>query len=66
MDTVEKELDGRKDEIIGALKDLFQTQMKFTDWNVPEPNNQKAAKILVDILQEGLDVIKEDIQNNKF
>jgi len=66
MDTVEKELHSRKDEITKELKFLFKANMKITDWDIPEPDNQKAAEILADILQEGLDEIKNDIKNGNF
>ena len=40
--------------------------MKITDWDVPEANDQEAAKILIDILQEKLDAIREDVKNGKY
>ena len=66
MDTVEKELHSRKSEIQKELKFLFKANLKITDWDIPEPDNQEAAKILADILQEGLDKIKDDIKNGDF
>ena len=66
MDTVEKEFQKRKDEIKNELRFLFKANMKITGWDIPEPDNQKVAKILSEILQEGIDEIKEDIKNNKY
>jgi hypothetical protein len=66
MDAVEKELFRRKKEIQKELKFLFKANLKITDWDIPEPDNQKAAKILTDILQNSLDGIKEDIKNGQF
>ncbi len=66
MDTVEKELHSRKSEIQKELKFLFKANLKITDWDIPEPDNKEAAKILADILQEGLDKIKDDIKNGDF
>ncbi len=66
MDTIQKELESRKGEILKELKFLFKANMRITDWDVPEADNQKAANLLVDILQEGLDEIKDDIKNNKI
>ncbi len=66
MDTVEKELHSRKNEILKEIKFLFKANMKITDWDIPEPDNQKAAEILADILQEGLDEIKKDVKNGNF
>jgi len=66
MDTMEKEFESRKSEILKELKFLFKANMKIADWDIPEPDNQEAAEILVNILQEGLDKIKEDIKNDNF
>ncbi len=66
LDTVEKEFKERKDEIKSELKFLFKANMKITGWNIPEPNNQEAAKLLLEILKEGLDEIENDIKNGKF
>jgi len=66
MDAVEKELNARKDEIKKELELLFKTNMKITDWDVPEADDQKAAQIVLSIMQEALDEIKEDIQAGKY
>ena len=66
MDAEHKELLSRKDEIIKELELLFKTNMKITDWDVPEADDKKAAQLLVDIFQEGLDNIKADIAAGKY
>jgi len=66
MDNVEKEFHAREDEIKKELKFLFKANMKITGWDIPEPDNQKAAEILATILQEGLDEIKDEIKEGKF
>lgn len=40
------------------MEALFKANMKITYWDVPEADNNDAAKIIVDILQEVLDEIK--------
>jgi hypothetical protein len=66
MDSIEKEFHAREDEIKKELKFLFRANMKITGWDIPEPDNQKAAEILADILQESLDEIKSDIKKGNF
>jgi len=66
MDAVQKEMESRKHEIIKELELLFKTNMKITDWDVPETDDKEAAMILANILQEGLDKIKEDIKAGKY
>lgn len=66
MDTVEKELLSRKSEIQKALELLFKANMKITDWDVAEADDSESAKILVDILQEKLDNIREDVKSGQY
>jgi hypothetical protein len=66
MDAVEKELEGRKKNIKRELELLFKANMKFTDWDVPEADDTKAAKILLSIMKEKLDEIEQDIQEGKY
>ena len=66
QDMITKELLSRKGEIEAELELLFKTNMKITDWDVPEADDKKGAKILVDIMQEKLDSIKEDIASGKY
>ena len=66
MDAIEKELQSRKNEIIKELELLFKANMKITDWDVPEADDKKAATILAEILQEGIEKIKLDIKAGKY
>jgi len=66
MDAVEKELNRRKDEIIKEVELLFKANMKFTDWDVPEADDRKAATLLVSILKEAIKKIEADIEAGKY
>ena len=66
MDAVEKELAGRKKNIKRELELLFKANMKFTDWDVPEADDTKAAKILLEIMREKLDELYQEIQDGKY
>ncbi len=61
MNTVDKELQSRKEEIKKELKTLFSVNNRITSWDVPESNDKEAAKKLLDIMQEALDEIKAEI-----
>ncbi len=63
---IEKELGSREDEIKNSLELLFKANMKITDWDVPEANDQEAAEILIDILSKKLDDIRADVKNGKY
>jgi hypothetical protein len=66
MDAVEKDLESRKSEIQTELETLFKANVKISDWNIPEADDQKIAEMLVDILQEKLDSIREDVKAKKY
>jgi len=66
MDAIEKEFESRKAEIQKEMLSLFKVNMKITDWDVPEADDNKAAKILIQILQESLDTIKQDVEAGEY
>lgn len=66
MDIIEKELNNRKIEIQNEVELLFKANMKITHWDVAEADNEKAARILWEIMQEKLDAIHNDIATGKY
>ena len=66
MDAIHQELKSRQKEIEGALQLLFKTNMKITDWDVPEADDKEAAIMLLDILQAKLDTIREDVLAGRY
>lgn len=65
-DPVRKELESRRKEIAAELEMLFKTNMKITDWDVPEADDREAAQILLQIMQEELDKLKADVEAGKY
>ena len=66
MDAVIKDLISRKDEIQKEIEAVFKTNMKITDWDVPEADDKEAAKVLLDMMQEKLDAIRADVEAGKY
>jgi len=66
MEMILKELSSRKEEIQNELELLFQTNMKITDWDVPEADDKQAAKVILDIMQDKIDTIKEEVANGRY
>jgi len=66
MSAIDKDLENRIDDIREDLKVAFKRNVKIANWNIPEANDQEIAQKIVAILQEELDVIKEDIKNGKY
>ena len=61
MDAIQKELQRRKNEIKKEIKLLFNANNRITEWDVPEADEKEAAKLLLDVMQEALDEIREEI-----
>ena len=66
MDAVKKELEGRRKEIAKEVELLFKANMKFTNWDVPEADNNEAAKLLIEIIKEEVTKIEADIEAGKY
>ncbi len=66
MTALDKELQSRRAEIKNELELLFKTNMKITDWDVPEVDDHAAAQMLVEIMQEALDELKESIKAGNY
>lgn len=66
MDATTKEIKERQEAIEEQLELLFKGNMKITDWDVPEADDQKAAEMIVEILQDKLDEIKVDVKEGKY
>jgi len=66
MDIIQKELESRREEIKSALEGLFKLNLKITDWDVPEANDKEASIMLLDIIQEELDKLKEAVKNGTY
>jgi len=66
MEAIKKELESRRGEIETAIEVLFKTNMKITDWDVPEVDDKEAAKMLLDMMQQKLDAIKADVEAGKY
>jgi len=66
MDIIEKELASRKTEIEKEVDLLFKANMKITDWDIPEADDKKGAKILLDIIQKKIQQIRADIEAGEY
>jgi hypothetical protein len=66
MQAVIKELQSRKSEIDKELELIFKTNMKITDWDVPEADDKQAAELLLEIMQDKLNSIKADVKEGRY
>jgi hypothetical protein len=65
-DAVIKELAVRKAEIEEAIELLFKTNMKITDWDVPEADDKEAADIILRIMEKKIHALREEVKNGKY
>ena len=66
MNPVEQDITRRRNEIITEVNALFNANLKFTDWDVPEADNELAAKLIIEIMEEALDRLKADLDAGGF
>ncbi len=66
IDPIQKELNSRRKAIKKELELLFKANIKITDWDVPEADDKEAAQLIIQIMQEELDSLREDIQSGKY
>ena len=66
MDALQKELESRRKEIAKGVELLFKANMKITDWDIPEVDDTKAAKLLIEIIKEEVAKIEADIEAGKY
>jgi len=65
-DVTKNEIKSREEDIQKQLELLFKTNMKITDWDVPEADDKKAAQLIADVLQDKLNSIRQDIKDGKY
>ena len=63
MDALRKELESRKGEIKAEIKAIFEANEHITGWDVPEVDEKEAAKLLLEVMQEAFDELKDEILN---
>ena len=66
MQAIIKELESRKVEIQKEVELLFKTNMKITDWDVPEADDKQAAKVLLDMIQEKVDTLRDEVASGRY
>ena len=66
MNPVEQDILRRKTEIISAVNAVFKLNMKITDWDVPEADDELSGKMIIDIMQEALDRLKVKLSEGEF
>lgn len=61
MDATTKGVEILKDEIRAEIRTIFNMNMKFEGWSVPEVDSAEAASEILDVMQKALDELKAEI-----
>lgn len=66
LSMTEKEILGRTEAIEKQLEFIFKSNMKITNWDVPEADDKKAAEMIIEILEKKVAKLKSDVNNGKY
>ena len=66
MTPQEQEIDKMKSEIKKEVRLAFKANMKIFDWDIPENDDRKSAELIIAVMQEAMDELKQEIANGDF
>jgi len=66
MTAQEKEINKMKSEIKKEVRFAFKANMKIFDWDIPENDDRKSAELIIAVMQEAIEELKEEIANGNF
>jgi len=66
MTPQEQEIKKMKSEIKKEVRLAFKTNMKIFDWDIPENDDRKSAELIIAVMQEAMDELKQKIANGDF
>jgi len=66
MTPQEQEIDKLRDEIKKEVRLAFKANMKIFDWDIPENDDRKSAELIIAVMQEAMDELKQEIANGDF
>jgi len=62
----EKELEKMKGEITKEIRLVFKANMKIFDWDIPENDDNKSAKLILSAMREAVDELSEEVTSGKY
>lgn len=66
MTPQEQEIEKMRDEITIELRAVFKGNMKIFDWDIPENDDLKSATLIIEVMQDAMDRLKQEIQEGKY
>ena len=62
----EQEIEKMKSSIKTELRLIFKANMKIFDWDIPENDDRRSAELIIAVMQEAMDELKQEIANGDF
>ncbi|BBG66404.1 hypothetical protein NNO_1701 [Hydrogenimonas sp.] len=66
MDTQQKEYEKMKGEIETEIRAIFKANMKIFDWDIPENDERKSARLIIRAMEEAISRLKDEIEAGKY
>jgi len=66
MTPQEQEIKKMKSEITHELRAVFKANMKIFDWDIPENDDRKSAELIINVMQDAMDTLKQEIEDGKY
>jgi len=66
MTPQEQEINKMKSEIKKEVRLAFKANMKIFDWDIPENDDRKSAELIIEVMQEAINELKQEIANGDF
>lgn len=62
----EKEIEKMKGEITKEIRLVFKANMKIFDWDIPENDDRKSAKLILSVMKEAVDELSKEVTSGKY
>ncbi len=66
MDTQQKEYEKMKGEIETEIRAIFKANMKIFDWDIPENDERKSARLIITAMEEAIERLKDEVEAGKY
>ncbi len=66
MDAQHREYEKMKGEIETEIRTIFKANMKIFDWDIPENDGRKSARLIITAMEEAINRLKEEVETGKY
>ncbi len=66
MNATAKGIEALKNEIRHEVRGIFKLNMKLEDWSVPEADDKQAAGMIINVMQQALNELKDELEAGKY